>query len=154
MDFNNSVEAVASYLDANTNGNNWDNTLVIVTADHDHLLLGPDSDTIAYQPVQDNGAGVLPGFKWQYNSHSNQLVPSYARGLGSELLTGFADELDFFDDGTNTYGRGLYLDQTEIFQAMNESLLVPEPSALVHLLVCGAGLLLVLGIRQRKLSAA
>ena len=41
MEFDEAVEAVSAYLDANTAGNNWSNTLVIVTGDHDHLLLGP-----------------------------------------------------------------------------------------------------------------
>src|SRR5262249_55164201 len=59
------VAAVSNYLDANMHGNNWSNTLVIVTADHDHLLLGPDSDTVPFQDLKDNGAAHVPGYRWQ-----------------------------------------------------------------------------------------
>jgi alkaline phosphatase len=37
IEFDDAVAAVSAYLDANTAGNSWANTLVIVTADHDHL---------------------------------------------------------------------------------------------------------------------
>jgi alkaline phosphatase len=85
IEFDDAVAAVSAYLDANTSGNNWANTLVIVTADHDHLLLGPDSDTIPYQDLVNNGTGHVRGHKWQNDSHSNQLVPrcgrEYDRGV-------------------------------------------------------------------------
>ena len=35
LDFNRAVEAVVEYLDRNTEGNNWNNTLLVVTADHE-----------------------------------------------------------------------------------------------------------------------
>lgn len=120
MEFDEAVEAVSAYLDANTAGNNWSNTLVIVTGDHDHLLLGPDSDTVPYQPLVDHGAGQVPGYKWQHNGHSNQLVPLYARGLGAEAFLTCANQRDTFTDRDGrTFGRGAYLDQTEIFAVMS-----------------------------------
>ena len=119
MEFDEAVEAVSAYLDANTAGNNWSNTLVIVTGDHDHLLLGPDSDTVPYQDLTDRGAGQVPGYKWQHTGHSNQLVPLYARGLGANLFLTCANQRDAFTDGNGrTFGRGAYLDQTEIFAVM------------------------------------
>ena len=120
MEFDEAVEAVSAYLDANTAGNNWSNTLVIVTGDHDHLLLGPDSDTVPYQSLVDHGAGYVPGHKWQYNGHSNQLVPLYARGPGANVFPSCANQLDAYTDGQGrTFGRGAYLDQTEIFAVMS-----------------------------------
>lgn len=47
-DFNNAVQAVIDYLDANTNGNNWEDALLIVTADHDHNLYGPANVWVGY----------------------------------------------------------------------------------------------------------
>jgi alkaline phosphatase len=120
MEFDEAVEAVSAYLDANTAGNNWSNTLVIVTADHDHLLLGPVSDSIPYQDLVDRGPRQVPGYKWQHNGHSNQLVPLYARGAGADLLETCANQRDAFTDGEGrTFGRGAYLDQTEIFTVMS-----------------------------------
>jgi len=120
MEFDEAVEAVSAYLDANTSGNNWSNTLVIVTGDHDHLLLGPESDTVPYQDLTNRGAGRMPGYKWQHTSHSNQLVPLYARGPGANLFLTCANQRDSFTDNSGrTFGRGAYLDQTEIFAVMS-----------------------------------
>jgi alkaline phosphatase len=120
IEFDQSVEAVSAYLDANTNGNNWSNTLVIVTGDHDHLLLGPDSDTVPFQDLSDNGPGRIPGYKWQHASHSNQLVPLYARGPGAAMFVACADQRDSFTDRAGRmFGRGMYLDQTEIFAVLS-----------------------------------
>jgi alkaline phosphatase len=121
MEFDEAVEAVSAYLDANTAGNNWSNTLVIVTGDHDHLLLGPNSDdAFPYQPLVDLGAGHVPGYKWQHNGHSNQLVPLYARGPGANMFLTCANQRDAFTDRSGrTFGRGAYLDQTEIFAVVS-----------------------------------
>ena len=85
-DFVRTVEAVCNILDAGDRGYDWSNTLVIVTADHDHLLLGPESETIPFQPLTDNGPGVLPGYKWHANTHSNLPVPMFVRGCGSGVF--------------------------------------------------------------------
>ena len=118
-EFDNAVAAVSAYLDANTNGNNWSNTLVIVTADHDHLLLGPDSDTVPFEDLKDNGAGKVPGYKWQNNSHSNRLVPLFARGPNANFFTACAKRNDTYtDEQGRHFGRGAYLDETEVFAVM------------------------------------
>jgi alkaline phosphatase len=120
MEFDEAVEAVSAYLDANTAGNNWSNTLVIVTGDHDHLLLGPESDTVPYQPLADRGAGQVPGYKWQHDGHSNQLVPLYVRGPAASMFLVCANQRDAFTDRSGrTFGRGAYLDQTEIFAVVS-----------------------------------
>ena len=119
MEFDDAVAAVSAYLDANTNGNNWANTLVIVTADHDHLLLGPDSDTVPFQDLADKGVGRVPGYKWQNDSHSNRLVPVFARGAGANMITLCAKRRDAYTDPQGRkFGRGAYLDETEIFAVM------------------------------------
>jgi len=119
IELDEAVETVSAYLNANTNGNNWSNTLVMLTGDHDHLLLGPDSDTVPFQNLVDKGKGKLPGYKWQHVSHSNHLVPIYARGAGAQLLLTCAKRVDAYTDKEGRkFGRGAYLDQTEIFSVM------------------------------------
>jgi alkaline phosphatase len=148
-EFNQTARFISDYLDANTSGNNWSNTLVIVTADHDHLLLGPNSDTNPFDALLNRGAGTVPGYKWQHTSHSNQLIPLFARGPGAELFSQYADQLDTYTDGQGrTFGRGLYLDQTEIYQVMVRAAAVPEPSA-VALSALGASAV-VFALRRRR----
>lgn len=144
IEFNDTVEWVASYLNANTNGNNWENTLVIVTADHDHLMQGPNSDTIAFDAIVDNGAGNMPGHKWQFNSHSNFTVPVFARGVGAELFGTAADQMDLITIDGRTFGNGAYLDQTDIHGIIT-TVIVPEPSALAIALPVAA-----VALRRRK----
>lgn len=103
LDFNRAVEAVVEYLDRNTEGNNWNNTLLVVTADHECGYLWGDGRVegttyfdvngngtfdhgVDYAHVKDNGAGRLPGLWYHSGNHSNSLVPLYARGAGSELF--------------------------------------------------------------------
>ena len=121
-EFNDAVALVSAYLDAGTNGNDWSNTLVVVTADHDHLLFGPDGDTVPFQPLVDNGAGNMPGYRWFGNGHSNQLVPLFVRGAGAERIVEIATDDDKFDDGTHQFGRGKYLHQSELGQFLTGTL--------------------------------
>jgi len=109
IDFKRSVVAVIEWVDSRAA---WDETLLIVTSDHDHLLWGPKSDTIPFDPIRDNGAGKMPSYRWLFDTHTNQLVPVYARGTGAERLMDLADLEDPF--------RGRYLDQADIFAVMKE----------------------------------
>jgi alkaline phosphatase len=152
-EFYQAVQTVSDYLTANTNGNNWSNTLVVVTADHDHLLLGPNSDTIPFQDLVNNGANNVPGYDWQHSSHSNRLLPLYARGPGSERFATFADQLDAHTDSLGRmFGRGLYLDQTEIYRVLLQATAVPEPS-LVLTAAAGSAAAFAL-LRRRRAGSA
>ena len=112
--FDRAVKVVCDYLDAGTNGNTWGNTLVVVTADHDHLLMGPDAATVPFQPVVDNGPGKMPGHRWMSNSHSSLPVPIFFRGAGSDLIPPMATKRDEFDDGVHRFGRGAYFHETDL----------------------------------------
>jgi alkaline phosphatase len=67
--------------------------------------MGPDSDTIPFQPIQNNGKGVLPGVKWHSGSHTTENTLLWAHGAGSELFyeyvtgtdSGLTDILGFND---------------------------------------------------------
>jgi len=107
IDFNKSVDAVVSWVNQNSS---WNKTLVIVTGDHEcGYLTGPDSDP-TWEPVENNGAGNLPGTQWNSGSHTNQLIPLYAKGKGIRLLRRHADEFDL--------KRGYYLQNSEVGQTM------------------------------------
>ncbi|KQT02337.1 alkaline phosphatase [Cellulomonas sp. Leaf395] len=102
VDFNDAVQAVVDWVEAESS---WDETLVIVTADHETgYLWGPGSNPVRNPIV--GAAGTLPAVQWNTDSHSNQLVPFYAMGVGSAALGGRAT-------GTDPV-RGSYLDNTDV----------------------------------------
>ncbi|GAB6166785.1 alkaline phosphatase [Thermostilla marina] len=83
-DFMKAVEAVVEWVEENSS---WDETLLILTADHDcGLPWGPDSAEVPFQPIVDNGPGKMPGLHYNAGGHSNMLVPVFAKGAGSVLL--------------------------------------------------------------------
>jgi len=107
IDFNKSVDAVVRWVNQNSS---WDETLVIVTGDHEcGYLAGPNSNP-TWEPIRNNGKGHLPGTQWNSGSHTNQLIPLYAKGPGIQLLHKYADEYDI--------KKGHYLQNSEVGQAM------------------------------------
>jgi len=96
-DFNAAVAQAMQWVQENSN---WEETLIIVTGDHETgFLWGPDVNDADpgtwFQPVQDNGPGMMPGFYFYSEpspggsaGHTNQAIPFYAKGAGSEM---FAD---------------------------------------------------------------
>lgn len=114
-DFNRAVEAVVDWIETNSS---WNQTLLIVTADHEcGCLWGPGSGGTVFNPIVNNGVGVLPGGVYFKNSHTNQLVPLHAKGVGSELFAAYADLTDV--TAASKYGfSGKYLDNTDIFKVM------------------------------------
>lgn len=111
--FNWAVLAVVNWVEQHSH---WDETLVIVTADHETgYLTGPNSGVQAngkpvWHPIENRGQGVLPGMQWNAGEHTNSLVPFFAKGAGSELFDRYADQVDPV--------RGRYLDNTELGQAL------------------------------------
>ncbi|MCB2204591.1 alkaline phosphatase [bacterium] len=109
-DFNNAVKAVITWIEAN---GGWEENLLIVTADHETgYLTGPkeaDNSPVT-NPIINNGKHRMPGMRFNSDGHTNQLIPFYARGTGSELFSRFADERDLV--------RGRYLHNAEVGQVM------------------------------------
>ncbi|WP_448855524.1 alkaline phosphatase [Corynebacterium camporealensis] len=102
QDFNASVDAAIEWVDQNSN---WDETLLIVTADHETgYLSGPD-ETEKWN-AQQGEAGQLPEHEWYSGDHTNQLVPFFFKGAGSA-------DLEAKVKGTDPV-RGDYLDNTAV----------------------------------------
>ncbi len=114
IDFNRAVDSVIEWIERNSS---WEESLLIVTADHEcGGLFGPNSGVEGktrlelLKPVVDKGKGNVPGFHFYSTHHTNNLVPFYAKGAGTDVLMLFADEEDPVI--------GKYLDNTEIAEAV------------------------------------
>ncbi|MCK9203654.1 MAG: alkaline phosphatase [Bacteroidales bacterium] len=100
--FSDAVNTVISWVETHSS---WDETLVIVTGDHETGLLWGDGPFV---PVTDHGKGNLPGMQFYSTDHTNSLIPFYAKGAGCEHYRNFADEYDSL--------RGPYIQNSEIAQ--------------------------------------
>ncbi|MEM1035431.1 MAG: alkaline phosphatase [Pseudomonadota bacterium] len=150
MDFNASVDAVIEWVEANSS---WDETLLIITSDHecggiwgegtwtnsvggpvaanrDNTLLeearyNPATDRFnAFFAVQDRGKGNLPGYQFSSPNHTNELVPLWAIGAGSERFAEFTrTDLKAADLWGEQYDwDGQFVDNTSVFDVMSAAL--------------------------------
>ena len=106
IDFNRAVEAVVGWV-AQTS--DWDETLLIVTGDHETgYLNGPvaGGESSTRKALTNNGKGVLPGMEWDSKGHTNQLIPFFAKGSAARLFT--------FEIAGEDPVRGRYIDNTAI----------------------------------------
>ena len=114
-DFNAAVAAVIEWVETHSS---WDETLLIVTSDHetggiwgegsfetasglpqqitldreilDQTRFDPQRDRfVEFRAVQDRGAGQIPGHQFASGNHTNDLVPLWALGAGSHLFAQF-----------------------------------------------------------------
>lgn len=156
IDFNRSVTAAVNWVNSNSS---WDETMIVVLTDHGNgMVMGPDSDTIAFQPVQNNGAGVIPGVRWHYGTHTVENTRFWANGAGSELFynyvmgtdTGFRDVIGHND--------GRYIDNTAVSKAILSAMqgqpgAVPEPATWA-MMILGFGATGFAARRRRNRVAA
>ncbi|MEM1286710.1 MAG: alkaline phosphatase [Pseudomonadota bacterium] len=150
IDFNVAVDAVIEWVEENSS---WDETLLIVTSDHecggiwgegtwingsgdavaadrsDEAILAarydPTEDVfVEYLAVQDRGAGTMPGYMFSSRNHTNELVPLWALGAGSELFAQFTQtDLGAAKLWGSQYDwTGDYIDNTAVFHVMNEAM--------------------------------
>ncbi|MCG7561632.1 alkaline phosphatase [Pseudoalteromonas sp. McH1-42] len=151
IDFNKAVDAVISWVETNSS---WDETLLIITSDHEcggiwgegtwtnsaggyvaqdrskasleTARFHPEEDTFnAFLAVQNRGKGNIPGYQWASRNHTNELVPLWAIGAGSQRFNEFtrtdlkAAELW----GEHYKWDGNYVDNTVVFEVMEAALL-------------------------------
>lgn len=120
-DFNRAVEAVVQWVEKNSS---WDETLVVITADHETgLLWGPESDKHPFQPLVDKGPGKIPGLKYNSKKHSNSPVPVFARGVGAEQLATIVVG--------NDPVRGPYVDNTGIAEVVRAAIQSADRKAIL-----------------------
>lgn len=121
-DFNRAVSAVMEWL---RNRGESEQTLLIVTADHETGgLWGEDAGTNAQDPFSlpcNAGQGGLPAVRYFSKGHTNSLVPVYATGPGSER---FAELIDGRDEAAAKVWdiSGDYVDNTDVFTVMRAAL--------------------------------
>ncbi|MBK5926563.1 alkaline phosphatase [Rhodobaculum claviforme] len=160
IDFDMAVAAVIDWVETNSS---WNETLLIVTSDHETGGIwgegtwtngtgGPvaadrsedaieaarfhPADDVFHEflAVQDRGPGTIPGHQWASGNHTNELVPLWALGVGSELFAQFAHtDLGAQRLWGEPYGwDGAIVDNTAVFHVMNrvfaEAAAAPQPS--------------------------
>lgn len=139
-EFDEAVQAVVDWVEDHSNGSKWNNTLVIVTGDHETGYLTAGPGIFPDQPLGEVSGRTVSLEKemegsccraswedvdknnmldkdetvyWAWNSHghTNNLVPLYAQGLGSGLFATFAINIDPV--------RGPYIDNTDVHKVMD-----------------------------------
>ncbi len=108
LDFNRAVQAAVEWVELNSD---WDQTLVVVTSDHETgYITGPGSGPGPTGPAWNNlvnkGQGKLPAMEWHSPAHTNSLVPLFAKGCGAGLFSDYIDG--------NDPVRGPYIDNTDL----------------------------------------
>lgn len=150
IDFNLAIDAVIAWVEANSS---WDETLLIVTADHEtgsiwgegtwtnseggavaadagQEAIGaarydPSEDVFnGFLAVQDRGSGTMPGYQFATGNHSNELVPLWALGPGTEQFAQFTrTDLKAAELWGEPYGwDGRFVDNTSVFHVMEQAL--------------------------------
>lgn len=116
VDFFDAVDAVEAWARAERKTNE---TLIVVTADHETGYLTRSDDgqagiPWAFESPAPTGAGVMPGMAWHSDTHTNSLVPLWARGPRSRRL------LDAVS-GRDPH-RGSYVDNTAIARLLFDAM--------------------------------
>ncbi|MBI1319270.1 MAG: alkaline phosphatase [Candidatus Hydrogenedens sp.] len=107
IDYNKTIAAVCKWVEEHSS---WDETLLVITADHEcGYVLGPGSEP-ALNPIENKGQGVMPGFEFHSGGHTNQLVPMYTKGVGSGQFSKYIEGQD--------PKHGQYIHDTAIHEVM------------------------------------
>ncbi|OGI21107.1 MAG: hypothetical protein A2255_04515 [Candidatus Melainabacteria bacterium RIFOXYA2_FULL_32_9] len=122
-DLNEAVKAAINFIDKPGDDIDWNNTLIIVTADHANSYMRLNNAKKLCKvclPKQRRylgfiGKWVYPGkeVKYSLGNHTNELVSLYAKGSGSNLFKNY--------EGI-WYPKTRIIDNTHIFQVIGKSL--------------------------------
>lgn len=141
IEFNHAIGAAVKWVEANSS---WDETLMIVLTDHGNgMPMGPNSDVIPFEPIQNNGKGVLPGVLWHSGNHTTENTLLWANGTGSDLLYEMVVGTDPYLASILGFNDGRYIDITGVHPAMLKAagLAIPAPIPLP-----AAGWMLISGL--------
>ncbi len=124
--FTKAIDTVVQWVEENSS---WDETVLIVTADHDTGLAwgtgtyvdknedgkfkAEDDEFVDYMPVVNEGCGKAPGVQYLSNDHTNSLVPLWGIGPGIEELENSVYGID--EEAAKRWNfSGKYIDNTDI----------------------------------------
>lgn len=116
-EFCRTVEWVCDWVEKHSS---WEETLVVVTADHDtggFMGEGLDREGRPLSAPRFSGQGKLPVGKFYSMEHTKMLVPVYAKGRGAENLRRNIRGTDSYMAKYWHYD-GKYIDNTDIFPVM------------------------------------
>ncbi len=154
IDFNNAVGAAVDWVNTNSS---WDETLFIILTDHGNgAVMGPNSDTIAFEPIENNGPNVLPGFRWHSGNHTTENTLLWAHGAGSENLFDQVVGEDFGLRDVLEFNDGRYIDITGVNPAIRAAAGLSSPApvplpAAGWMLLAGVGVMV--GLRRARRAA-
>jgi alkaline phosphatase len=118
IDFDHAVARVIAWVETHSS---WEDTLLIVTADHETGFVNGPGLSDRPNPLVGKGLLKQPAMQWQSGDHTNSLVPVFAKGAGAQTLRQYLlPEPDPV--------RGPYLDNTAIAKVIM-SLFEPPASA-------------------------
>lgn len=136
-DFNTAVNAVVAWVEKNSS---WNETLLIVTSDHETGAIwgpgvwtdadgdkrfGPGDGFTGFAVPVNNGQGKAPGLSYASGNHTNDLVPLWAIGAGAERFRDFtsrdAKAAELWGAAFGGWD-GSYVDNTTVFTVMHEAL--------------------------------
>ena len=156
VDFNLAIGAAVNWVNSSSS---WDETLIIVLTDHGNgIPMGPDSDVIPFQAIENRGAGVLPGVRWHYGTHTNENTLFWAHGAGAELFYNYVVGIDpglanGFAGGFGGLGfnDGRYIDNTSVSGVILRATgVIPEPGTWA-MMIAGFGLVGA-AFRRRRIA--
>lgn len=148
VDFNHSVKAVVDWVEMYSD---WDETMLLVVTDHGNAIpMGPNSDTIPFEPVENRGKGELPGVLWHSGTHTNENTLLFAKGAGTEMLY---NHIVGYDAGLALFLRhndGAFIENDAIGMVMMAALEpVPLPASVIFL---GSGLMALFAVARRRMN--
>lgn len=115
--FDHAVAGAIAWVETHSS---WQDTLLIVTADHECGFLNGAGPADRWNPLSGKGMLQQPDLQWHSTGHTNALVPLFAKGAGAKQ---FRHYLLPKPDPV----RGPYLDNTAVGKVTKTLLAVPEP---------------------------